>query len=111
MKKPRRGGVLPHKMLIFEDSLLRQGGELPPPPLCFTRTSLFEDEELAISRKSIDFMEDDAKKESMKQKIRKNISKKPSTPTITPKKLKTPRRSTKKGAEGARNRFLYLSLK
>ena len=31
MKKPRRGGVLPHKMLIFEDSLLRQGGELPPP--------------------------------------------------------------------------------
>ena len=47
-------------------------------------------------RKNKDFIEDYAKKESVKQQIRKKISKKPSTPTTTPKKLKTPRRSTKK---------------
>ena len=47
-----------------------------------------------------------SRREKQKLKLKKNISRKPSTPNITPKKTRTPRKSTKKIPPSPENPFV-----
>ena len=116
-----RGGVLPQEMLSFVDSedyqLGRPGGGKPQQHLSFVDFGKNVDlkdlkntpSEVEILRKKFENETQDdcfsARKLKHRNILKKNVARKPSTPT-TPMKVQTPRKSTKKTQPAGRVRKL-----